>query len=361
MLSFKKFIRSLIQKTFGEKFAVLSVALFFFPFITSAQQSGKSNSLSNKKTSAPAAVVIKEVPQIPQDGLVASVGRGGLTKSEYDFYLLRFANRLRKNVKSLSPEERKNALNEGLDDEILFQAALAEGALNDSYIRFMMSSLFRSNKTLSSIRPDQFKDSELKAYYDAHQKEFSEPAESHIKCAKFNSKARALNFIKTLKQSKTPVSSPEWNDLGWVSEKKQIVEFPTELSKKAANLKKGQISEPLSASFSRDICYVFICAEQKEARLIPYEEAKSKVKFALVNQKQKENYEILLKKMGFDPQKISEEDALFLSALNSGFQRDISVRQYCINSYVAKKKVKREQLLPELKKKYPVKLLETAK
>lgn len=361
MLSFKKIIRSLIQKTFGGKLAVLLLALFFFPFITSAQQSGKTNSLSNKKTSAPAAVVIKEVPQIPQDGLVASVGRGGLTKSEYDFYLLKFANRLRKNVKSLSPEEKKNALNEGLDDEILFQAALAEGALNDSYIRFMMSSLFRSSKTLSSIRPDQFKDFELKAYYDAHQKEFSEPAESHIKCAKFNSKTSALNFIKTLKQSKTPASSPEWKDLGCLSEKKPLVELPTELNNKVAKLKKGQISEPLSPSFSKDICYVFICVDQKEARLIPYDEAKSKVKFALVNQKQKENYEILLKKMGFDPQKISENDALFLGALNNGLHRDISVRQRCINTYVAKKKLKREELLSELKKKYPVKLLETAK
>lgn len=361
MLFRKIFIRILIRKVFVKNFAFLLTALLFIPFITSAQQGGKNNSLSNKNTANPAPVVIKEVPQIPSNELVAIIGQGGLTKSEYDFYLLRLANRSGKNVKSLSAEERKNALNEGLDDEILFQAALSEGALNDSYIRFMMSSLFRSKETVSPIRPDQFKDTELRAYYDAHQKEFAEPAESHIKGAKFNSKANASNFIKTLKQSKDPASSPELNDLGWVSEGKQMVELPAELSNKVAKLKKGQISEPLSASFSKDICYVFICTEQKEARLVPYEEAKGKIKFALLNQKQKENYEILLKKMGFDPQKISEEDALFLSALNRGLHRDISVRQRCINTYVAKKKAKREQLLPELKKKYPVKLLEGAK
>ena len=351
------------------KAGILLAGLFFIPLDSPAQQSAKSNSALNKNTtpanqgtsSSPAPVVIKDIPQISTEGLVARAGKGGLLKGEYAFYLLKLANKSRKNVKSLSPEERKAALSEGLDDELIFQAALEDGALNDKYIRFMMSSLFRSNQTVANISPDKFSDAELKAYYDAHMNEFCTPSEKHIKGAKFNSTASASDFIKKLKKAKEPASVPEWNDFGWLVEGKQIVELPSDISDKVLKLKKGQISEPLAGQSSRDTCFVFFCSEQKEAAQLPFDEVKGKVKFALVGQKQKENYDNLLKKMGFDPKKISEEDALFLSALNNGLYREITVRQYCINAYVDKKKLKREQLLPELKKKYPITIIEEAK
>ena len=106
---------------------------------------------------------------------------------------------------------------------------------------------------------------------------------------------------------------------------------------------------------------MFFCADQKTAEQIPFDEARGKVKFALTGQKQKENYDSLLKKMGFDAKKISEEDALFLAALNSGVHRDISVRERCISMCISKKKLKREQLLPELRQKYPVTIIDSAK
>lgn len=366
------FIRKQIRKTFEVKTSILLAGLLFIPFCASAQKLGKSTSTPSKNTpgsttntpqgtnAVPAPVVIKEIPQIPDAGLVAKVGKGGLTKGEYDFYLLRFANKSRKTVSSLNAEERKTALNDGLDDEILFQAALEEGALNEKYVRFMMSSLFRSKQTLSDIRPDQFTDSDLKSYYDAHTSEFSTPAGRHMKGVKFDSAASASDFIKKMKKSKDPASAPEWVDFGVIAEGKNIVEVTSEVSEKALKLKKGQISEPLTGRLPTP-CFVFFCVDQKIGTPLPFEEVKGKVKFALVGQKQKENYDNLLKKMGFDPKKISEDDALFLSALNNGMHRDISVRQYCINAYIGKQKSKREQLLPELKKKYPVTLIESAK
>lgn len=357
------------------KFVSLAVVLLL-PVIVSAQKiDSRSNSNQNKGNSsppktnpgqaetvaAPAGVVIKEVPQIPTEGLVAKVGKGGLTKSEYDFYLLRFANKAGKKVKSLSDEERKTALNNGIDDELVFQDALAEGALNDQYIRFMMTSLFKSKQTVANINPEKFTDEDLKAYYDAHLKEFSTPSEKHIKGARFNSTASAADFIKKLKTAKEPAALPEWTDFGWLAEGKQIVELPSAVSAKVLKLKKGQISEPIQERASSDVCFVFLCSEQKEPVQLSFEEAKGKVKFALVDQKQKENYEALLKKMGFDPKKISEADALFLSALNNGFYREITVRERCISNYLYKKNQKTEQLVPELRKKYPVTIIEDAR
>lgn len=312
-------------------------------------------------TATPVQVQAKDVPAIPEADLVAKVGRGGLTKKEYDWYLLRFANKSGKSVSSLSPDDRKKALGEGLDDETLFQASIANGILNDTYIRFMMSSLFRSNSTVATIDPRKFTDEELKAFYDANPSQFAEPATNHVKIAKFNSKAEAADFVKKARQTKNPDSLPAWNDLGWIGIGSTSRGIPTEITDKAAKLKPGQISEPIPDIAVKEINYVFWAVERKESRPIPFEEAKGKVKFALIGQKQKENYANLLKKMGFDPKKVSEEDALFLSALEKGYHRDISVRQRCIVTYVSKRKAKQEQLLPELRKQFPTTLLEGAK
>lgn len=316
---------------------------------------------ADKPSAAGITIQAKDVPAMPEADLAAKVGRGGLTKQEYDWYLLRFANKSHKQVQALSPEERRKALEEGVDDETLFQASIADGMLNDSYIRSMMASLYRSNATLSSVDPRKFTDEELKAYYDAHPNEFAEPVMNHVKVAKFNSKTEAADFAKKARQSKNPDSLPAWSDLGWIGIGSTAGRLPTEITDKAAKLKQGQMSDPIPDIAVKEINYVFWAVERKEARPVAFEDAKGKVKFALVNQKQKENYAKLLKKMGFEPGKISEEDALFLSALEKGYHRDISVRQRCINNFIYKKKAKREQLLPALKKQFPATILDGAK
>ncbi len=326
-------------------------------------------SAADRKPAAPAApassvanpVQAKDVPEMPEASLVAKVGRGGLTKQEFDWYQLRFANKAKKSVAQLSPEERRKALEEGIDDETLFQASIADGILNDSYTRFSMGSLYRSNKTLAGVDPRKFTDEELKAYYDAHPAEFSEPAANYVRVAKFNSKAEAADFCKKARKAKDPASLQGWLDLEWVSEGAQKAGLPTEITDKAAKLKQGQISDPVMDVMVKEIHYVFWASERKEAKPIPFEEAKGKVKFALVGQKQKDAQSALLKKLGFDPKKVSEEDALFFGALESGLHRDISVRQRCISTYVSKKGSTREQLLPALKKQFPATILEGAK
>jgi len=343
-----------------KSFVVLLAGLFFIPIAASAQQRGKKIPAQGKKTTAtaPAPLVIKEIPQIPETDLVAKVGKGGLTKKEYDFYLLRCANRSRKTVQSLTEEERKSALDEGIDDEILFQAALAEGALNDSYIRFMMGSLYKSSRTVANLNPNQLTEEELKAYYDAHKNEFRTPKENLIKGAKFESSEGATNFIKRLKKSKNPASDSEWKDLGWFTEGKVAAMLMQEVCDMAIKLKKGQVSKPIQDPAMKTIFYVFYCVDEKPGMQLDFGEVSSKIKFLCLDQKQKENYDQLLKEMGFDPKKISADDAIFLAALKNGFYREHSVRERCINTYISKKKQTREKLLPKLRKKYPATIIE---
>jgi hypothetical protein len=328
-----------------------------------ADQSPQKADQSAPKNDSGSALVIKETPQIPTDGLAAKVGKGGVTQSEYDFYLLRLSRKLKKTVQTLTPEERKAALNEGIDDELLFQAALDGGMLNDSYVRSMMVSVFKSKNTTETINPQKFTDAELQAYYDANKKEFCAPAEALVKGAKFPSKTEAEDFIKKARQMKDPGSAKDWQNLGWFTEGKVAAGLPQEICDKVVKLKKGQLSDSFPLSRAGGMTYVFLCEDQKAAQQLPFDEVRGKVKFALVNQKQKEglsalkqkeNPEALARKYGADPKKLSEDDTMFLSALNSGVQRDITIRPYCINAYVMRKGGDKARLASELKSKYPV-------
>lgn len=340
-------------------FVLLLAGLLLIPFADAAPaKSKKIQPQTTPPANTPPALVIKEIPQIAETDLVAKVGKGGITRKEYDFYQLRFANKARKNVKTLSAEDKKSALNSAIDDEILFQAALAEGALNDKYIRFMMGSLYKSNKTVATLDPRKITEEEMKAYYDAHKSEFHTPREVLIKGAKFESAEGAANFIKTLKKSKSPASDSEWKDLGWFTEGKVAARLMQEVCDMAVQLKKGQISKPIQDPGLKTIYYVFYCVDEKPGMPLDFGDVSSKIKFLVLDQKQKANYADLLKKMGFDPKKVSEEDALFLGALQAGIWREHSVREYSINAYTMKKKQSKEQLLPQLRKKYPVTILE---
>lgn len=340
-------------------FVLLLAGLLFTPFSDAAPgKSKKTQPQTTPPANTPPALVIKEIPKIPETDLVAKVGKGGLTQKEYDFYLLRFANRSQKTVQALSEEERKSALNEGLDDEILFQAALADGSLNNKYIRFMMGSLYKSNKATATLDPRNITEEEMKAYYDAHKSEFHTPKELLIKGAKFESAEGAANFVKKLKKSKNPASDSEWKDLGWFTEGKVAAMLMQEVCDMVVKLKKGQISKPIQDPGMKTIYYVFYCVDESPGMPLDFGDVSSKIKFELLNQKQNTSYADLLKKMGFDPKKVSEEDALFLGALQAGLWREHSVREYSINAYTMKKKQSKEKLLPQLRKKYPVTIIE---
>ncbi|OGV49590.1 MAG: hypothetical protein A2X49_06420 [Lentisphaerae bacterium GWF2_52_8] len=304
--------------------------------------------------------IIKDIPQGPMKNLLIKVGPGGISKDELDFYYLRFANKAGKTPDTLSPEEKKKAGEEGINDETLFQAALAEGAFNDNYIQSLIISQYKSSETNSKIDPKSFTEAELEAHYKAHPEEFSEPATNHLKSLKLDGTQQ--DNEKKIKLAKTkPDSIQEWSDLGWMDKEKfTSMGFYPAVAEKLIKIKTGQCSEPID--FMRGTPkLLFYSVEAKESTPIPYEQAKGKVKFSLVSQKQKELTSGLMQKLAQTYKGASEDELLLRAGLASGCQRYISTRQYVINWFLAKKKATREQLLPELKKKYPASTVSPAK
>jgi len=56
---------------------------------------------------------------------------------------------------------------------------------------------------------------------------------------------------------------------------------------------------------------------------------------------------------------LSEDEVLLNSAIQAGAQRELQNRRYIVEWYLSKKKVQREQVLPELKKKYKIEILKS--
>ncbi len=296
----------------------------------------------------------KDIPQGPLENLMVKVGQGGVTKADYDFWLLKTANKAKKAVSALSDDEKKQALFSAIDEELLFQGALAEGAYKDDYICWRIIEIYKSSNTTAKIDPNKFSDDELEKYYKAHPEKFSRPAKVNVKGLKYTN-ASDQEVQKALAQVKAnPNSIKDWVDLGWIEEGKVAAGLPQQITDPITKLKKGQNSGIVNDRIS-GWKFIFLVIDRTEPELIPFSEAKGKVKFEFIGAKQEEMRKKLVDSKG--QKGLSEEEILLNSGLQTGAQREIQNRKYIVEWYVTKKKVPREQLLPELKKKFKIEIL----
>lgn len=288
---------------------------------------------------------------------VATVGSGGVAKSEYDWYLLKTANKLNKSVAALTSDEKKIGLNLAIEDELLFQAALAEGALKDDYVCRMLVDTYKSTTVTAKIDPSAFTDDELQKYYRAHPEKFATPATVAVKGLKFVN-ASDEEVQRVLQQVKTnPEAITNWVNLGTFTEGQASAGLPPQIANAVTKLNKGQNSGIVTDRGS-GWKYIFLVTDRSEATVPPFADVRSKVRFEYIAVKQEELKKTQLAQTapaGQKPQ--SEEQQLLGAAVQAGMHRELQTKQYIINAYVMRKQAKREQLLPPLKTKFPVQVL----
>ncbi|MBI1785396.1 hypothetical protein HYR69_09655, partial [Candidatus Sumerlaeota bacterium] len=105
------------------------------------------------KYSKPKKPVLTDIPQGLLKDLVAKVGPGGVTREDYQLYQRRLANESGVSSSAFTDAERKKALDKAIEDETLFQAALAAGLLEDNYIRWSIREEYRADLTTGQISP----------------------------------------------------------------------------------------------------------------------------------------------------------------------------------------------------------------
>ncbi len=322
----------------------------------STSLSMESDSDAPKKKSSLSA---GKIEQGPLADLVAKVGPGGITRSEYDFYLLKYANhKAKKSVRKFTPEDRKAALNMGIEDELIFQDALADGILDDEYIRWRILQEYKSSQTTARIEPSTFGENAMLEYYKAHPDEFTEPASINPEALQFPKNTSDDALDEALEKARRNPDSAEWKQLAgwtWIRQTEKNPVMPQDVHDYLFTLKPGEISDIVEDDFGN--FYIFRIRERKEERLLSFSEAEGKIRFAMVGQKDSEMKDELADQAKKSEGVSDAEEAIYRTALKAGAARTVDIRQAIINTHMKDSEGKREEILKELRLKFPVKIL----
>ncbi|GEM_PF-5345377 len=291
-----------------------------------------------------------DVEQGPLEDLVARVGPGGVTRQEFQVYLLIFARDQGREASTL--DDKRLALEPAILDEMIFQASLAEGALEEEYVRWSVTSVYKSNETTAKVDPREFTDQELQAYYDAHPEEFTEPAAVRLEGKRIDSEEEEAEILDAMERGETPAGG--FSDQGWLE-----LETPGPISEDDRGillaLLVGEVSPVLEIFGGMRI--VYRCAERREARKKSFEESRGRAKFLLLGEKVGDKSEDLDTRLEKEDPDGSAQDRLYREALKKGVHRRPECRPYIINWYLERRKLKKGEAASELRERFEVNVL----
>jgi hypothetical protein len=291
------------------------------------------------------------------DSLVARVGPGGVTRREYDFWLLKTGNQvLHKPPRDFTAAERRQALDAAIDDELIFQGAVADGILDDSYIRWSITSLYKSRHVAGQMRPDEYTEQQIEDYYKAHPEEFTEPAQVQVSSLRFGPKTTKDDLDHALGEVRRESATADFVRSSVPIKKGHMEPFPGEVLNPLVDLEVNAISEPIRDNFGT--WYIFRIESKKKEELIPLDKARGKVKFALLNAEgQRRNKQLEDQAKAGAQSAETVDDALFRKAMDEGGAREVSTHLRIVNTYLAKRKIERTELLAEMRRRFQVEVL----
>lgn len=212
-------------------------------------------------------------PWPPSAGkLVARVGPGGVSERELEAYLVHGARERGKGVAELTKEERRVVLEAAIDEEAIFQLAIARGMLRDEYVSWRIISEYRARETVGKVEPRSFTEEELRAYWRAHPQEFTEPPRVRLEVIELvadTPRAEVEAALAAARGGGTPAGQ-RWREIGWVEEGQALPPLSIDETAPAAALRPGEAVVIENRILRGPI--LFRAIERKEARLLPFEE-----------------------------------------------------------------------------------------
>lgn len=311
-----------------------------------------------------------------QQSVVAQVGKGGITETEFELSQKQYANLMglaqvpeggfAKMEVNLNPQQKANALYNAIDEELLFQAAAAEGLLaNDHWkrkiiqeYREMLSALPKVAKEdphapvqFESMREadvSEFTEEQIQAYYQEHPSEFMAPSTFKVKFNFYPQEDEGSMGEKSFARAReNPEAYEEWQGEESVIEGHipSCIQDGIQPSRLAPLFitAKGSVSPTIHGNVQK---YVFWVVDKEEsAGLRPLEEVRQKVLYRLARGR----FEALAQIQQNEPGRF------YTMALNEGVHRKL--KSQIAFQYLNGRK--RDEVLAELRKKYEVKVLLT--
>jgi parvulin-like peptidyl-prolyl isomerase len=263
---------------------------------------------------------------------IAKIGTDGFV-SESEF--VSAAARLQQQGESMPLGERREVLDKLVVEEILFQEAAARGLYRDPKVRKIMVNLLLREEVYSDVRATEIEQSELEAYYQAHQEEFTIPEKIQIRRiflryggdsnrTKGEAQALAEELASKIKRDSTSFGGiaeqysddpfkRRGGDLGYVAREGKL-NVPTEVIEKAFSMKVGQLSEPFDAG--EGINLVLVAARRPPVERT-FEQMKGSVLRRLKNERYRELTENYIKRLRSKYEVDVDENVLASVAIES--------------------------------------------
>jgi parvulin-like peptidyl-prolyl isomerase len=135
---------------------------------------------STTQVKAPAEVPDAPIPKPTEEvgKVLAVVGEVEIGSKAFEQLAARKSS---SNKSELSTEEKTEALDTLITEEVLYQEAARRGLYRDPKVRKMMVNLLLREQVYARVRNQDFKPEELQAYFDEHRNEFVVPEKIQLK------------------------------------------------------------------------------------------------------------------------------------------------------------------------------------
>jgi len=233
--------------------------------------------------------------------IVAEVGKDKITLEEVD----KAIGDVPKQYQAMALVHKDRLLENMINQKLLYGEALKLNLEKDPAVKKQIEEATKEILIKDYIRKEieqkvAVSDADAKSYYDGNKDKFREPEKLKVSHILVNNEAEAKDILASLKggadfaalakeKSKCP-SKDRGGDLGLLAKGQTVPEF----EQAAFALQPGQLSEVVKTQFGYHIIKVTEKQPEKERS---FDEAKEQIKQTLLAQKQKEQFDSLLKEL----------------------------------------------------------------
>jgi peptidyl-prolyl cis-trans isomerase C len=216
------------------------------------------------------------------------------------------------------PERRRQFVDNFILSRLIYDRGVASGYDKDPEVQKQLEDLKRRlvvQRVMQEQQSAPVEDSEVQAYYDAHQSEFATDRvkASHILVAdealakdiRAKLEANPAQFENLAKEHSIDKANAEkGGDLGFFGRGRMVKEFEDAAF---ALTEDGQISDPIQTRFG---WHIIKRTGREEGKVKPFEEVKSQIRIRLMNEKRRQRTEEFLAKLKKEANYQVDVDAL---------------------------------------------------
>lgn len=296
----------------------------------------------------------KKADSEPEFKYAVEVGNAGITAEEFEDYVIREAHQLRKPIHKLQIHERVNMLQQAIDEELIFQEAIAKKTHEQPYIRKLIIGQYE--QILAKERHEkakEFTEEDLKKYYEAHPEQFTHPDMVKLAVHPFKAGTPMDEIKQWMSKAKADAGSVQWKAMDWLKKDQTYGNFDLKSLKPLHELSPGEMTDVIHDPFGLN--YVFKCIDKRQGGKQSFEQCKDEIVKILNDEHEAELRDKLRAQRRHETKSGDTlNDTILQQAIDRNVHRMPHIRTRIINTYTHKSGVERDKLLVSLRETYEI-------